>query len=154
MERHRNVLIGLGAAGAAAGALGALLSGPRALLPVAAAGDRVPPRAVAWVSLVVGLALLANAIASNVRDREAAAAVFGRTRALRAAAPRRRLRSRRRSSRPPPRAVWCGFRPRRSPPSPPFVPASATASWWWTARCSSAGWRSGRSAEPSGILAA
>jgi 4-hydroxybenzoate polyprenyltransferase len=54
-------------------------------VPAAAAEGGAPARAVAWVSLVVGLALLANAIASNVRDREAAAAVLGRDRALRIA---------------------------------------------------------------------
>ncbi len=40
------------------------------------------PRHVGWALLVVGAAILANAIASNVRDREAGAALIGTARAL------------------------------------------------------------------------
>jgi hypothetical protein len=104
------------------GAAGALLAGPRALLPLAVAlplalahrrlkrlwlakayyvtlawllvvlgvpaAALAPPPAgarVAFAAAVLGLAILANAIASNVRDAEAAAAVFGPRRALLAA---------------------------------------------------------------------
>ena len=40
---------------------------------------------VAWVAAVLGLAIFGNAVASNVRDAEAAAALFGGERALRVA---------------------------------------------------------------------
>jgi 4-hydroxybenzoate polyprenyltransferase len=120
VERHRSVLIALCAAGAALGAVGAWLCGPRALLPLAPAlplalahrrlkrlwmakalyvttgwllvvvgvpalAARAPGRAVAWAAALLGLAIFANAIASNVRDAEAAAAVLGGERPLRAA---------------------------------------------------------------------
>ena len=42
-------------------------------------------RETAWAAALVGLAIFGNAIASNVRDREAAAAVFGGDAALRVA---------------------------------------------------------------------
>jgi 4-hydroxybenzoate polyprenyltransferase len=117
VERHARVLEALGLAGAALGALGAWLAGPRALAPLAAAlplalaHRRLKPlwrakalyvtaawvlvvagvpiaaggratREAPWIAAVLGLAILANAIASNVRDAEAAAAVIGRERAL------------------------------------------------------------------------
>ncbi len=52
---------------------------------VPAAAARAPGGRTAWVALAIGLAVLANAIASNVRDAEAAAAILGRERALRVA---------------------------------------------------------------------
>jgi len=123
VERHRGVLSALAAAGAALGALGAALAGPRALAPLALAlplalAHRRLKRfwmakalyvSFAWVLVVVGVpaaaapaapevgrtalfaaailgaAIFANAVASNVRDAEAAAAVFGPGRALLAA---------------------------------------------------------------------
>jgi 4-hydroxybenzoate polyprenyltransferase len=124
VARHRVVLSGLGAAGGALGAACALLAGPRAWLPLAAAlpfalAHRrlktlwrakalyvtaswllvvvgVPallsggqgasdPAAPLHAATVVGLAIFANAIASNVRDDEAGAAVLGRGPALAAA---------------------------------------------------------------------
>jgi 4-hydroxybenzoate polyprenyltransferase len=51
-------------------------------VPIAVAGARAPARGAAWTTAVLALAILANAIASNVRDAEAAAAVIGRERAL------------------------------------------------------------------------
>lgn len=51
-----------------------------ACVPAAVAGASAS--ATAWVAAVLGLALLANAIAFNVRDREAFAARIGRRRAL------------------------------------------------------------------------
>jgi hypothetical protein len=112
VDRHAMMLTGLGLAGAALGAVGVWLCGPRALvpllpaLPLALAHRRLkrlwmvkalyvttgwllvvvgvpafatpaPLAAAAWVAGVLGLALFANAVASNVRDAEAAAAVFG-----------------------------------------------------------------------------
>ena len=52
-------------------------------VPAVAAGATLS--ATAWAGALVGLAVFANAIASNVRDEEAAAAVFGGRRALRVA---------------------------------------------------------------------
>jgi hypothetical protein len=51
-------------------------------VPAAAAVPAPPGARVASAAAVLGLAVLANAIASNVRDAEAAAAVFGPRRAL------------------------------------------------------------------------
>jgi 4-hydroxybenzoate polyprenyltransferase len=120
VDRHRIVLVGLALGGAALGAAGAALAGPRALLPLVpalplalahrrlkrlwmakaayvtaawvlvvvgvpalAAGARTPD--AAWAAALVGLAVFANAVASNVRDAEAAAARFGSERPLRLA---------------------------------------------------------------------
>jgi 4-hydroxybenzoate polyprenyltransferase len=52
-------------------------------VPAAAGG--AAGRAVAWAAVILGLAIFANAVASNVRDAEAAAAVFGAARVLRLA---------------------------------------------------------------------
>jgi 4-hydroxybenzoate polyprenyltransferase len=52
---------------------------------VPALAAQAEPRETAWAAGLVGLAIFGNAIASNVRDREAAAAVFGGDAALRVA---------------------------------------------------------------------
>ncbi|HVH06181.1 MAG TPA: hypothetical protein VNE71_09310, partial [Myxococcota bacterium] len=52
-------------------------------VPAVAAGAAL--RDTAWAGALVGLAVFANAIASNVRDEEAAAAIFGGPAALRVA---------------------------------------------------------------------
>jgi 4-hydroxybenzoate polyprenyltransferase len=54
-------------------------------LPAAAARRPAGPADVGWAAAILGLALLGNAIASNVRDGEAAAALIGARTALRVA---------------------------------------------------------------------
>jgi 4-hydroxybenzoate polyprenyltransferase len=54
-------------------------------LPAAAGSRSAEPADVAWAAGILGLALLGNAIASNVRDGEAAAALIGARTALRIA---------------------------------------------------------------------
>jgi hypothetical protein len=51
-------------------------------MPALAAPTAPPRNRLVWVAAVLGLAILANVIASNVRDEEGTAALLGTRRAL------------------------------------------------------------------------
>ena len=107
-------------------------------VPAVAAG--APRAGAAWAAAIFGLAVFGNAVASNVRDAEAAAAVFGAERPLRLARASAAASVAAALLAPPPLrplglvgaatlAALLGFRR-----------ASAMASRWSTARSSRARW--------------